>query len=399
MTHPLSPFIPAMPFIGVVLGFAIGGCPASEPQPLAALPPLDVRVTLSAPAPSVPSIDAAVPGDAGPFRFVSHSPGDRISGPAAPGPGVNVGLVPCGRSGGPSVGTGAASLSPAIPPRPVPRGSCDEDDAREDAAAVREWDRKYGPLVPIRQCPRCPVGECPATPAEKAAVGAGWFQVKDDRADPENLVEIAGPPEAEPGGYFIVSVKGPVPSETVAADAIRFDVTPTAPDGAIPPLKLLSETPGERLFLYQRLVPGRYVFRAVAQVAVAPPAFDPHDEDELVVTVTAPQPPPVVTPTTPAIPPTEKATAAVYVYEKDDTPVPPAVLSALNRLNREKHVVGTLFEADTKDGTGEVPEQYKAALDAAKGAGLPALVVIAGKAVARVVKNPQTEADVIGAVQ
>lgn len=93
-----------------------------------------------------------------------------------------------------------------------------------------------------------------------------------------------------------------------------------------------------------------------------------------------------------------KATAAVYIYEKDTTAIPPAVGAALNRLNREKQIVATLFEQNTTDGTGETPKQYVVPLAAAKQAGLPALVVTAGEKVLRVVVDPQTEAQVMEAI-
>lgn len=105
----------------------------------------------------------------------------------------------------------------------------------------------------------------------------------------------------------------------------------------------------------------------------------------------APVPIPIPTPAT-------KATAVTFVFEKDSHVVPSPVLAALNRLNRERAIIATVFEQDTKDGTGDVPEQYKAALDAAKAAGLPALVVLNGKDVLRVVKDPKTEAQVLEAV-
>lgn len=88
------------------------------------------------------------------------------------------------------------------------------------------------------------------------------------------------------------------------------------------------------------------------------------------------------------------ATAAVYVYEKDASPVPVGVTVGLNRINRERQIVATLLEADTTDGDGDVPDQYRPALDAAKAKGLPALVVLAGSTVLAVVNAP-TDADAI----
>lgn len=96
---------------------------------------------------------------------------------------------------------------------------------------------------------------------------------------------------------------------------------------------------------------------------------------------------------------TTKATAAVYVYEKDQTgSVPGPVLVALDKLNREKKILATTFEDDTTDNTGETPEQYKIPLAAARTAGLPALVVSAGAKVVRTVKDPKTEQAVLEAV-
>ena len=88
------------------------------------------------------------------------------------------------------------------------------------------------------------------------------------------------------------------------------------------------------------------------------------------------------------------ATSATYVYEKDATAVPSEVMSGLNRLNRERKIVATLFEQDSTDGDAQVPDQYKIPVAKAKEAGLPALVVLAGDKVLAVVKDPKTEKQV-----
>jgi len=90
----------------------------------------------------------------------------------------------------------------------------------------------------------------------------------------------------------------------------------------------------------------------------------------------------------------EIATAAVYVYEKDESAIPVGVTAGLNRLNRERHIVATLLEADPDDGTGDVPEQYREALAAATASGLPALVVLSGTTVLSVTPAP-VDADAI----
>lgn len=122
----------------------------------------------------------------------------------------------------------------------------------------------------------------------------------------------------------------------------------------------------------------------------------------IIVSGHGPQPPPVK-PDEPAPKPIEPkpttVTAATYVYEKDDTAPPAAVRSALNKLNREHKIEATEFEQNTFDGDEQIPDQYKAALTAAKESGLPALVVLADSTVLRVVKSPTTEQQVLEAVK
>lgn len=92
------------------------------------------------------------------------------------------------------------------------------------------------------------------------------------------------------------------------------------------------------------------------------------------------------------------ATAAVYVYEKDATAVPPGVTVGLNRINRERKVLATLLEVDTTDGESDVPEQYRPALEAARERGLPALVVLSGSTVLAIVQAPTDAEAVVRAV-
>lgn len=98
---------------------------------------------------------------------------------------------------------------------------------------------------------------------------------------------------------------------------------------------------------------------------------------------------PVTTPT---------VTAAVYVYEKDEGPVPTGVYSGIEKLNREKNILASLFEDDTVDGNGETPEQYKPALDAARAKSIPSLVVLSGTTAIAVVEKPQTEKEILEAI-
>lgn len=91
--------------------------------------------------------------------------------------------------------------------------------------------------------------------------------------------------------------------------------------------------------------------------------------------------------------------AVTYVYEKDDNPVPNGVQAALNTLNREKNIVASIYDDDTLDGKGEIPEQFKLPMSAAKESGLPSLVVVGGEKVIRVVKDPKTADAVLEAAQ
>jgi hypothetical protein len=95
--------------------------------------------------------------------------------------------------------------------------------------------------------------------------------------------------------------------------------------------------------------------------------------------------------------PTVKATSIHLIYEKDEHNIPSPVLAALNQLNR-RGIVATTFDDDVVDGTGEVPAQYKIALEESRKSGLPVLVVQAGDEVVKVVKNPTTEQAVLEAV-
>lgn len=106
-------------------------------------------------------------------------------------------------------------------------------------------------------------------------------------------------------------------------------------------------------------------------------------------------------PTTPVVvdpEPSLPATSATYVYDYPDMAVPKGVSTGINRLNRERNIRATLFEEGSRDGDGDVPDQYKLALKAANEAGLPAFVVQAGDKVLVVVKDPRTETAIVEAV-
>jgi hypothetical protein len=108
-------------------------------------------------------------------------------------------------------------------------------------------------------------------------------------------------------------------------------------------------------------------------------------------------PDPPTDPTKP--PPSLKATAAVYVYEKDQTVPPRAVQAALQQLNAGGSVVASAIDDDVVDGDGEIPDQYRSAIDIARKEGLPCLVVLAGDKILRTVGAPTTEQQVTEAVK
>lgn len=89
---------------------------------------------------------------------------------------------------------------------------------------------------------------------------------------------------------------------------------------------------------------------------------------------------------------------AVYVYEKDDGPVPVGVHTGIEKLNIQKNILASLFEKDTVDGTGDTPEQYKPALAAAKSKSIPSLVVLSGTNIVAIVEKPQTESEILEAI-
>lgn len=92
-------------------------------------------------------------------------------------------------------------------------------------------------------------------------------------------------------------------------------------------------------------------------------------------------------------------TAAVYVYEKDEGPIPVGVYAGIEKLNTEKNIVASIFEKDTIDGTGETPEQFKPALVAAKARSIPSLVILSGTTAINIVEKPQTEEEILEAIK
>lgn len=105
-----------------------------------------------------------------------------------------------------------------------------------------------------------------------------------------------------------------------------------------------------------------------------------------------------VTTISPENPPEPRTvTQVVYCFEKDQTPIYPGVAEALTELNK-RGIKATEFERDTTDGDGQIPEQYKAARQAALDSGLPALVVEYSDGGLVVVDDPRNADEIIDAV-
>lgn len=112
-----------------------------------------------------------------------------------------------------------------------------------------------------------------------------------------------------------------------------------------------------------------------------------------------PQPSPLPPTPPPVVDPTVKATAAIYVYEKDDGTPPPQVAAELSRLNLEEKILACPFEDDSKNGLGQVPAWARVAAEDARKHGGPLLVIQAGDIVVARVHKPTTADEVRRAVE
>lgn len=99
-------------------------------------------------------------------------------------------------------------------------------------------------------------------------------------------------------------------------------------------------------------------------------------------------------------PPAPGVTMVTYVYEKDQTPMPPEVSAELQRLNAdgESSVVASEFEEDTVNGLGQTPTQYVTALAEARKVGLPAVVIQGADGTLKAIRNP-TAAEITEALK
>lgn len=209
--------------------------------------------------------------------------------------------------------------------------------------------------------------------------------------------KINGPEETDPGNLVVLDA-----SESTGATAYKW-VLIGAPSSSFAPFE------GGKLCVFSRGVAGEYTFVLI----VAGPDKDGKlavgvAEKKITVRGALPTPQPNPTPgpgpspNPPPNPSPSKITAAIYVYEKSQSAVPRSVAAAISRLNVDRSGAGfsaSIVEQDVITGGGTVPKQYASAIEAAKREGLPALVIMTGEVIAKVVKNPTTEEQVMEAAK
>jgi hypothetical protein len=196
---------------------------------------------------------------------------------------------------------------------------------------------------------------------------------------------ITGPRESRPGALVVLDA-----SESVGTGR----------------LWLLAVSPEETSFLpveqglkciFASPTPGKYTFVLVVSGTNANggAAADMATHSVVLTGGTVPTDP-TLPPDDPSQPPdpNRKPTRVTFVWEKDLGAVPQGVASALQAANAAGSVVASDFEQDTVNGSGSTPTQYRVALEAAKQAGIPALVVEFDSGPPRVVKGAKTAADV-----
>jgi hypothetical protein len=131
--------------------------------------------------------------------------------------------------------------------------------------------------------------------------------------------------------------------------------------------------------------------RAYKQIDVVTESIVDH---KVVVGDPPPNPPPGPTDPSP-----NKIDRVTFVFEKSKHPIPPQVAAAISKLNKDHGILASLFEQDSVDGKGQIPDQYKLAREAALKNGLPCLVAESGGKVVKIKSAPQTEADVMEVVK
>jgi hypothetical protein len=203
---------------------------------------------------------------------------------------------------------------------------------------------------------------------------------------------ITGPKEARPGALVVLDATESEGTGRLWLLAVSPEPTSFLPVEAGLKCIFASPTPGD--------------YRFVLVVAGTNPNGGPA-ADMATHTVHLLSPSPPVPPEDPPADPTQpppvvqlQPTAALYIYEKDQGSPPPPVAQALHRLNIERQsFVANAVDQHVTTGQGQTPAQFQAAIQAARAAGLPALVILAGDQVVRVIRDPRTETAVMEAAR
>lgn len=225
------------------------------------------------------------------------------------------------------------------------------------------------------------------TPAPAPGPKVDWLAIL--RTILANVPRVDPEPAPEPG---LLSV----------AQLTEAGMTELRASGSFEKIAWTSKTP-VRKYESDRVVnfvspAGTYEFTVSAAAVVDGKAV--LEVDEVVIQIG----PPVVKPTTPDRPPvvqpdpTVRPNRATYVYESRKNSVPSPVSVAIDKLNRAG-IVANKVDQNSLAGKGQIPVQFTVALEEARKAGIPCLVVEYTRGPPKVVSAPTTEAQVLEAVK
>ncbi len=88
---------------------------------------------------------------------------------------------------------------------------------------------------------------------------------------------------------------------------------------------------------------------------------------------------------------TQKVSQITYVFAKERADPPSEITQVLTELGKQEGVHVGQIDHEARTGSGNFPSQYLVARDAAKNAGLPALVFQASDKVLLTMQNPKTQ--------
>jgi len=230
-------------------------------------------------------------------------------------------------------------------------------------------------------------------------------QLTTVRESGPNELKLTGPAIATAGQPLAIVVSGlpavdmdeTIGKQTDWVNTIRFEVSSPGEAKITPDAELsMSVSPWEWRLRVTFTPPSNGSYLLVCDWNQAPYGLALH---RIEVGGKAPEVPenPPQPPNDPPL--TRKVRRITYVYEKDQNQVPKPIAAALQAINADGSVVATEFEEDSTDGTGDTPDQYKKALELARKAGLPSLVVEYSSGDPKVVNDPKTEKEVMEAIR